>query len=68
MKEAAAADAALPQCTDQQCFGRSGCMVQSEWGTQIICQEHAQPALTGYKFNHKASKWLKEFMDDNYHH
>ena len=68
VKEAATADAALPQCTEQQCFGRSGCTEQLEWGTQVICQMSARPALTGYEYNRKARRRLKEFMDDNFRH
>ena len=68
VKEAAAADTDLQHCTDKECFSQSGCTIQSEWGTQIICQESAWPALTGYEYNHKARRCLKEFMDNNYHH
>ena len=34
----------------------------------MICQESARPALTGYEYNRKARRRLKEFMDDNYRH
>ena len=68
MKEAAAAGTALLQCIEQQCFSQSGCMVQSEWGTQVICQMSTRPALTGYEYNHKARRRLKEFMDNNFRH
>ena len=60
VKEAAAADAKRPYCTDEICFGRSGC--QQGWGGQMICQEDARPALSGYKYNLKARSALRRFM------
>ena len=68
VKEAATADAALPQCTEQQCFGRSDCHLVDQWGTHAICRMDARPALAGYEYNRKANKRLKEFIDDSFRH
>ena len=61
MKEVATADAEKQHCTDVTCFGQSGCR-PSPWGDRIICQEDAQPALSGYKSNPKARSVLKKVM------
>jgi len=47
VKEAAAADAKLPHCTDVRCFGRSGCAVQSEWGPYRTCTSGTSSASAG---------------------
>ena len=66
VKEAVAADAEKPHCTNEACFGRSGC--QQSWGDRMICQEDAKPALSGYKYNPKARSVLKRFMRGMFRH